>query len=230
VDILYLDPDGDLYFPDPREATPEGLLAVGGNLSQERLLLAYDVGVFPWYSEYEIPLWWCPDPRAVLDEVHVSRSLLRAIKRRDYRITWNQAFARVVEECSMERLDGTWILPEIKIAYQELHEAGNAHSLEVWDLAGQLIGGIYGVQRGGLFAAESKFHRRRDASKIALVACHHGLKAAGVDLFDVQIQNSHLESLGVEDVPRASYLERLASTRARSVDLSKLSGETFLPI
>mgnify|MGYP002713129719 CR=1 FL=1 len=230
MDILYLDPGSALFFPAPHEATPEGLLAVGGDLSQARLLLAYDSGVFPWYSEYEIPLWWCPDPRAVLDEVHVSRSLMRALKRRDYLITWNRAFARVVEECSLERLDGTWILPEIKVAYQELHEAGHAHSLEVWDTEGALIAGIYGVQRGGLFAAESKFHRRRDASKIALVACHRGLRSAGVDLFDVQIQNPHLESLGVVDIPRDVYLERLEASLQKDVDLSQLRGEDFLPI
>ncbi len=227
MDILYLDPNHAGPFPDPQTALPEGLLAVGGDLSLERLLLAYDSGVFPWYSEYEIPLWWSPDPRAVLDEPHVSRSLQRSLRQADYRVSWNRAFARVVEECSLERLDGTWILPEIKTAYQDLHEAGHAHSLEIWDAEGTLIGGIYGVQRGALFAAESKFHRRRDASKIALMTCQKGLREAGIELFDVQIMNPHLRSLGVTEIPRGEYLERLARARVRDVDLAGLSGEDF---
>ena len=200
---------------------------MGGDLCQERLLLAYDSGVFPWYSEYEIPLWWSPDPRAILRKPHVSHSLMRSLRRQDYWITWNQAFAEVVEECSRERLEGTWILPEIKTAYQLLHEEGHAHSLEVWDLEGKLIGGVYGVQRGGLFAAESMFHRRRDASKIALIACHRGLLEAGIELFDVQLMNPHLASLGVEDIPRDEYLALLAQARRKELDLGSLAGRDF---
>ncbi len=230
MDILYLDPDDAVPFPDPRLATAEGLLAVGGDLSMERLLLAYDSGVFPWYSEYEIPLWWSPDPRAILNKPHISRSLMRSLRRQDYRISWNEAFVDVVEECSRERIDGTWILPEMKVAYQLLHEAGHAHSLEVWDEEGQLIGGIYGMQRGGLFAAESKFHRRRDASKIALFACHRGLMRAGIELFDVQIMTPHLRSLGVEDLGRNEYLDRLAEVRRKNVDLSGLQASDFKPV
>jgi leucyl/phenylalanyl-tRNA---protein transferase len=230
VDILYLDPNDAVPFPDPRQAPAEGLLAVGGDLSMERLLLAYDSGVFPWYSEFEIPLWWSPDPRAILYEPHISRSLMRSLRRQDYRLTWNEAFVDVVEECSRERIDGTWILPEMKVAYQQLHEAGHAHSLEIWDEEGQLIGGIYGMQRGALFAAESKFHRRRDASKIALLACHRGLMRAGIELFDVQIMTPHLRSLGVVDVDRREYLEHLAVVRNKKVDLSELRSSDFAPL
>ncbi|PIE24120.1 MAG: leucyl/phenylalanyl-tRNA--protein transferase [Planctomycetota bacterium] len=219
--MIYLEPDSPLFFPDPRFAVDPGIVAVGGDLSRKRLLLAYRIGVFPWYSENELPLWWCPDPRAVLprESLHVSRSLRRRISRGGFELSWNRAFRRVVEECRLEREDGRWIHDEVLEAYCELHEAGHGHSLEVWE-DGELSAGIYGVQVGGLFAAESKFHRRRDASKIALVACVHTVFAAGIMLFDVQMQTEHLARLGVEEWPRQRYLDQLEDATQREVSLA----------
>ncbi len=223
VTVYYLAPRSPLSFPDPALADSEGLLAVGGDLGIDRLLLAYRLGIFPWYSESDLPLWWSPDPRAVLDPdlLHVSRSLLRRLEHGRFEVTWNRAFETVIEECRRERSDGTWILDEVKEAYIELHRLGHAHSLEVWE-DGKLTGGIYGVQIGGLFAAESKFYRKRDASKIALVACVRSLFAAGIELFDVQFQTTHLARLGVTELSRDSYLARLVSAVEKRVGLEDL--------
>ncbi|MEZ5987945.1 MAG: leucyl/phenylalanyl-tRNA--protein transferase [Planctomycetota bacterium] len=224
MDVTFLEPGSPVRFPDPRRGAPEGLVAVGGDLSIERLLAAYDQGIFPWYSEFELPLWWSPDPRAVLEEgaFHVSRSLQRSLRRREWTLTFDGAFDRVIRECAAERREGTWILPEIIAAYEELHALGHAHSFEVWDADGELIGGIYGVRRGALFAAESKFHRRADASKVALLVCHRSLFRAGIGLFDVQLSTPYLAGLGVREIPRRAYLERLEAALTREVDLSGL--------
>ena len=219
MSIQFLRPDTDPYFPDPQHAE-DGLVAVGGDLSSERLLHAYDVGVFPWFSEREIPLWWAPDPRAVLepDKLHVSRRLARRIAHGGFELTWNRAFRDVIRECGRLRSDGTWIHQAMVDAYVELHELGHAHSLEVW-VDGSLAAGLYGVQRGGLFAAESKFHRVRDMSKVALVACSRTLARAGVELFDVQFKTAHLERLGVQEWPRARYLRELERVRGLPIGL-----------
>jgi len=199
-------------FPDPESADAEGLLAVGGDLSPERLLLAYEQGIFPWYAEGLPPMWWSPDPRAVIDPttLHVSKSLARELRRGRFEVTANRAFERVMRECGSERDGGTWILPEMIRAYGRLHELGHAASFEVW-LGERLVGGLYGVLHGGLFAAESMFHRETNASKVALVAAVRSLFAAGVTLFDVQFTTPHLASLGVYDVPRSVYRERAKS-------------------
>lgn len=220
---VYLEPDGPLVFPDPRLADSDGLVAVGGDLSPERLLLAYGSGIFPWYDEEVPPLWWSPDPRAVLplESLHVSRRLHRRLRSEAFELTWNHAFREVMHRCSMGRDDGTWIVADMMEAYGELHDLGHAHSLEVWD-GGELVGGLYGVQRGGLFAAESKFHTRTDASKIALVCAVRSLFAAGIELFDVQFVTDHLESMGAEEWPRARYLDAVAAVRDKHVDLSRL--------
>lgn len=210
-------------FPDPQRYDAEGMVAIGGDLSTARLLAAYREGIFPWYAEGLVPLWWCPDPRGVLDPaaVHVSRSLGRTLRRADFRLAWNSAFSRVMTECGRRRPGGTWILAEMLPAYGALHRLGRAHSLEVW-VGQELVGGIYGVQVGGAFAAESMFHRRDDMSKVALVALCRSLAGAGVGLLDVQFVTSHLRSLGAVELPRAEYLRRLAVERDRVVDLRGL--------
>lgn len=205
-------------FPDPNLADDEGLLAIGGDLSPERLLYAYEHGIFPWYDEGLPPMWWSPNPRAVMDpaQLHVSRSLARVIRSQRFRVTFNRAFHDVIRECGRERDGGTWILPEMVDAYCALHHLGHAHSVEVWH-GEELVGGLYGVQRGALYAAESMFHRERDASKVGLVSAVQGLFTAGIGLFDVQFLTPHLASLGAYEVPRARYLELAAEASQRSV-------------
>jgi leucyl/phenylalanyl-tRNA---protein transferase len=214
---------GPAVFPDPSLADDEGLVAVGGDLSPARLLRAYEEGIFPWFSEGYPPLWWCPNPRAVLplEDHHVSRSMRRTLKREDYRVTWNRAFSDVVRECGAGRSAGTWILPEMAEAYEVLHQLGYAHSLEVW-VKDRLVGGLYGVQRGGLFAAESMFHRVTDMSKVALLYCRASLLRSGMQLVDVQFLTTHLASLGAREISRTEYLSRVRVQRTRDVDLRHL--------
>jgi len=214
---------GPLYFPNPELSDEEGLVAIGGDLSPPRLLLAYESGIFPWYDRGLPPLWWSPDPRAILDlaDLHVSRSMQRVLKRGPFRLTWNRAFRQVMQACG-DRDEGTWILPEMIEAYCELHRLGHAHSIEVWD-GSELVGGLYGVQRGALFAAESMFHRATNASKAALIECVKCLFARGIDLFDVQFLTPHLVSLGAREIPRKQYIERVARARFHDVDLTALA-------
>ncbi len=202
----------------------EGLVAIGGDLSRRRLLAAYDQGIFPWYSENYPPLWWCPNPRAILplDAVRVSRSMRRVLRQERFTVTWNQAYEQVLRECGAGRSEGTWLVPEMIAAYLDLHEAGHAFSIEVWDKQ-TLVGGLYGVQRGGLFAAESMFHRAPNMSKVALLVSAASLNRAGIGLFDVQFLTAHLATLGATEIPRHQYLARLAAERPKSVDLSDLT-------
>jgi leucyl/phenylalanyl-tRNA--protein transferase len=220
---VLLSPTGPMTFPDPSFADAEGLLAVGGDLTPERLLLAYESGIFPWYADGLPPMWWSPDPRAVLDEraLHVSKSLARELRHGHFHVTVNRAFERVMRECGSERDGGTWILPEMIRAYLRLYERGDALSFEVW-LDECLVGGLYGVQRGALFAAESMFHRETNASKVALVAAVRSLFAAGIELFDVQFLTSHLASMGVYEIPRTEYLARVHAATGRVVSLHDL--------
>jgi len=214
--------DAPLYFPNPNLADSDGLVAIGGDLSRARLLLAYDSGIFPWYDEGMPPLWWSPDPRAVIEieNLHVSRSLRRVLRQGRFRVTQNRAFEAVMRACG-DREEGTWILPEMITAYVDLHRSGHAHSIEVWQ-GPELVGGIYGVQRGALFAAESMFHRVTDASKVALVSMVRALFARGIQLFDVQLPTPHLESMGATTLPRRVYLERVRRARAEPIDLQHL--------
>lgn len=213
---VLLTPESVLRFPEPSLFDDDGLVAIGGDLSPARLLAAYEQGIFPLYTEETPPLWWSPNPRAVLplDSVHLSRSMRRRLQKRDYEVTWNQAFPDVVRACGEKRAGGTWILPELVEAYTALHRSGDAFSLEVW-MDGDLAGGLYGVQRGALFAAESMFHRRTDASKIALLFCAESLRRAGIELFDVQYWTRHLARFGVREIPRGIYLARLAQAQKR---------------
>jgi leucyl/phenylalanyl-tRNA---protein transferase len=220
---VLLEPGAPPVFPDPRRGDDEGLVAIGGDLSIERLRAAYAAGIFPWYNDGFPVLWWSPNPRAILtaEDLHVSRSLGRRLKRKDYVLTWNLAFSEVIALCGQGRKGGTWIVPEMRHAYQRLHHAGFAHSVEVWE-QNRLVGGLYGVQSGALFAAESMFHRVTDASKIAVVAACRSLHRAGVRLIDVQFATGHLRSLGVKEISRDDYLVRAARASQTAVDLSTL--------
>jgi leucyl/phenylalanyl-tRNA--protein transferase len=199
---------GRLVFPDPSEAEPDGLLAAGGDLSVERLLLAYSRGIFPWHGGPPI-LWYAPDPRAVLRpaQLHVPQRLRRTLRRRGFAVTLDTAFREVVEACAAAPRpgqDGTWITPPMVDAYTELHRLGLAHSAEAWR-DGRLVGGVYGPSLGGAFFGESMFHRERDASKVALVALVWQLDAWGFSLFDAQLPTPHLCRFGVEPWPRARF-------------------------
>lgn len=220
---LYLPEGAALYFPDPRhERGFDGLVAVGGDLTPERLLLAYRMGIFPWYAEGTDILWWSPNPRAIIEmqSVHRSRSLERRLRRGDFTFTFDQAFMQVMLGCA-DRDEGTWILPEMVDAYQELFRLGHAHSFEVWE-GGELVGGLYGVQQGGLFAAESMFHRRTDASKAGLVVAVTALSRIGIQLFDVQFLTKHLESMGAIEIRRDVYIERLNAVADHSVHMGAI--------
>lgn len=196
--------------PPPESAPPHGCLAAGGDLEPGTVLAAYRRGIFPWPDPNGRLLWWSPDPRAVmpLDGFHESRSLRRVRQGGVYRVSRNEACAAVIAGCA-DRAEGTWITPEMRRAYERLHGLGWVHSVEVWRGAA-LVGGVYGVAIGGLFAAESKFHRAPNASKVALAELVAWLAADGFALLDVQLATDHLRSLGVVEISRKEYLRRLA--------------------
>jgi leucyl/phenylalanyl-tRNA--protein transferase len=208
-----------LAFPDPRESHPSGLLAVGGDLSCERLLLAYSRGIFPWYSEGQPILWHSPDPRTVLlpGALHVSKSLERVLKRADYEVRLDTAFADVVRSCAevpRPGQPGTWITPEMHDAYVALHERGYAHSAEAWR-GGRLAGGLYGVSLGGAFFGESMFAKEADASKVAFATLVRQLARWSFDLVDCQVHTDHLARFGAVPWPRSRFLDALASSLGR---------------
>lgn len=201
-------------FPDPAECRhPEGLVAWGGDLDPVRLLNAYRHGIFPWYQPGGPVLWWCPDPRAVLvpGQVHISRRLARTLRQGRYEVTMDRDFERVIHACAEPREGddpddaATWITGDMLAAYSELHRRGHAHSLEI-RMDGQLAGGIYGVALGRMFFAESMYHHRRDASKIALVELDRHLRENDYLLMDCQIWNPHLERMGVDLIDRELFL------------------------
>jgi leucyl/phenylalanyl-tRNA--protein transferase len=202
--------DHRLRFPDPRRANADGLVAIGGDLSVPRLLLAYRSGIFPWTVN---PVtWWSPDPRAIfnLDDFHVAHSLAKFMRKRPFEVTVDRAFRRVMEGCA-ESAPGrgqTWVTPEFLAAYTRLHQQGHAHSVECWQ-AGELAGGIYGVSIGGFFAGESMFHRASNASKVALCHLVDRLRERGFALFDVQMVTPATSRLGAVEISRAEYLQRL---------------------
>jgi leucyl/phenylalanyl-tRNA---protein transferase len=209
-------------FPGPDGTDDDGVVGVGADLSPATLVDAYRRGIFPW-PHPEVPLpWFSPDPRGVieLDALHISRSLRRTLRRCGWSTTVDAAFEQVVEACSSGRGHaGTWITPTMSGAYRRLHLLGWAHSLEVWD-GQRLVGGMYGVQVGGVFTGESMFHREPDASKVAMVDLVARLRAAGGRLLDVQLTTDHLRSLGAVDVPRQQFLEVLAEARDLDVRLA----------
>lgn len=204
----------DLIFPPPALAEPDGLLAVGGDLSVKRLLLAYSMGIFPWYSDDSPILWWSPDPRLVLipDELHVSRSLRQTIRKGLYRITFDSAFEQVIRGCAERHEDtkgATWLTEEMIEAYVRLHRAGFAHSAESWTEDGELAGGVYGVALGSVFFGESMFARRSDASKAAFVALVKRLRNEGCSMIDCQMTTRHLQRFGAREIPRERFLQLL---------------------
>jgi len=205
----------DLRFPPVDLSSPEGLLAMGGDLRAERLLEAYRHGIFPWYSEGQPILWWSPDPRAVLlpDKLKVSRSLRKSLRRGEFEVVLDTCFTEVVRRCAAPRPQfpqgGTWITPEMLHAYVHLHELGYAHSVES-RRDGELVGGLYGVALGGVFFGESMFSHATDASKVALVHLVRQLQAWGFRLIDCQLPSPHLASLGAEEIRRHRFLDRLA--------------------
>ncbi len=209
----------DLRFPDPRSALCgdyAGLVAVGGDLTVERLLLAYREGIFPWSVN---PItWWSPDPRAIfeLENVRISRSLAKVLKKHPFQITQDRAFEEVMRQCAKPGAgrEETWVTPEFIRAYVRLHKAGHAHSVECW-LDGALVGGVYGVQIGGFFAGESMFHRVDNASKVALHHLLEHLNTQGFKLFDTQVINPATAKLGAINIPRENYLTRLREALAR---------------
>ena len=206
----------DLHFPPVDSASPEGLLAVGGDLRPERLLEAYRHGIFPWYSDDQPILWWSPDPRTVLfpDKLHISRSLKRSLRPGLFNVTLDRCFRDVMQHCAGPRPQypdgGTWITAEMLKAYTRFHELGYAHSVETWQ-EGQLVGGLYGVALGGAFFAESMFARTSDASKVALVSLVRQLQAWGFRLMDCQQSSPHVMALGAETIPRRDFLNHLAA-------------------
>jgi leucyl/phenylalanyl-tRNA--protein transferase len=203
----------ELTFPPPHLAISEGLLAVGGDLSVDRLVAAYRQGIFPWYAEDDPILWWSPDPRLVLypRELHIPRSLKRLLRQERFSFTLDQAFGDVIRGCAAVRgadHPGTWIVPEMVTAYERLHAAGVAHSVEVW-CEGRLSGGLYGVSLGRTFFGESMFTRISNASKAALAVLVQRLSRTDFDLIDCQVTTSHLMQFGAREVPRSRFLKDL---------------------
>jgi leucyl/phenylalanyl-tRNA--protein transferase len=201
-------------FPDPSLADPNGMLGVGGDLHPGRVLLAYQLGIFPWYSDGQPILWWSPDPRFVLrmSDFRVQRSLAKRIRQRPYRITMDAAFPDVLARCARaprRGQEGTWITDAVRDSYVRLFDAGYAHSIEAWE-GDALVGGLYGVSVGRLFAGESMFADRPDASKIAFVHAARQLERWGFPLIDCQVHTAHLERFGAREIPRATYLAELA--------------------
>jgi leucyl/phenylalanyl-tRNA--protein transferase len=210
--------EGSLDFPPLEQALvePDGLLAAGGDLSEARLIQAYRSGIFPWYNPGEPILWWSPDPRCVLFPRHLylSRSLRKRLRKGDYTLTFDRAFARVVAACAAprRRQEGTWISEDIFKAYLNLHRLGIAHSVEVW-IDQQLVGGLYGLAIGKVFFGESMFASQRDCSKIAFAWLATQLQYWGYELIDCQVYNDHLASLGATVVPRRVFAQELARLR-----------------
>jgi leucyl/phenylalanyl-tRNA--protein transferase len=206
-------PPSRAEFPDPRRAGRRGILAVGVDFSAGTLLSAYRRGIFPWPQSRTLVPWCSPDPRAVFpldEEPRWSRSLRRTLRRHPWQLRADTAFERTMRACGDARPEGTWITPEVVEGYAQLHRLGWTHSVEVWE-GDELVGGIYGIAIGGLFAGESMFHARTDASKVAFATLVARLRAGGFTLFDVQVMNDHLASLGCVEIRRAQYLDRLAS-------------------
>lgn len=212
---LWITPgDRSLDFPDVNLALrePDGLLAVGGDLTADRILSAYRRGIFPWYSDNQPILWWSPDPRTVLfpARLKISRSLRKTLRRARFRVTMDQAFREVIVACAAPRRgsSGTWITQDMADAYSALHETGHAHSVECW-LDDRLVGGLYGVSTGRVFFGESMFSRFPDASKVALAWLVRQLQAWQIGLVDCQVYSPHLASLGAEQIPRTDFVKYL---------------------
>jgi leucyl/phenylalanyl-tRNA---protein transferase len=223
------------FFPPAEDADPEGLIGFGGKLTTEWLLDAYAHGIFPWpITDLDASLaWWSPDPRAIIEfnRFHVSRRLRRTCAGRKFRVTRDRDFAGVIRGCAMapSRVGQTWLTPDMIDAYIDLHRAGHAHSVEVW-YGQELAGGVYGVAVGGLFAAESKFYRVRDASKVALAHLVEHLQTRGYVLIDIQQLTPHTARFGATTIPRIEYLKRLECALKLAIDFGRPSGEPSSPL
>jgi leucyl/phenylalanyl-tRNA--protein transferase len=217
--VPWLGPDDPLPPPDTARRSPNGLLAAGGGLAVPRLVDAYARGAFPWFSEGDPVLWWCPDPRMVLptDRVHVSKSLARRLRRQDYTVTFDRDFPAAMRACAAPRRDGpgTWITADMLAAYEALHHAGHAHALEVWGTDGALAGAIYGVSVGQAFFGESMCSPAPDGSKIAIAWLAAQLARWGVPFIDCQLPSDHLSSLGAVTLRRPAFLREVARLAAR---------------
>jgi leucyl/phenylalanyl-tRNA--protein transferase len=211
--MYFLTPE--LYFPPASETSPEGIIAVGGDLSPERLLLAYQNGIFPWYNNDEPKLWWCPEERMVLffENLRITKSMRNVLNRKEFQITFNTAFRDVISNCQQsprKDQDGTWISDEIIEAYCKLHELGHAKSIEVWQNE-ELVGGLYGIDLGDVFCGESMFSKVPNASKVAFIHLAKQLEIANYKLLDCQVYNDHLNSLGCIEIDRDEFLAILKS-------------------
>ena len=202
-----------LHFPSVTEANSEGILAVGGNLSSDRLLLAYNSGIFPWFNPGEPILWWSPSSRMVLffDDLIISKSMRNILNRNIFKVTFNQEFKAVISNCSSvsrDRQNGTWISDEMIASYCELHKLGIAKSVEVWQNE-ELVGGLYGIDLGHIFCGESMFSKVSNASKVAFITLANQLKNDNYKLLDCQVYNEHLESLGCNEIDRGDFMKIL---------------------
>lgn len=205
----------ELFFPPVSQANSEGILAVGGDLSPERLLLAYQSGIFPWFEEDQPILWWSPNPRMVLflDELVVSKSMRNILNRNIFKVSFNQNFREVISNCQKIKRDGqngTWITNDMIEAYCKLNELGIAKSVEVWQ-NNELVGGLYGVDLGNIFCGESMFSKVSNASKVAFIALANQLRINNYKLLDCQVYNEHLESLGCREIERNDFIQLLKS-------------------
>jgi len=213
----------NLAFPAPNQALtdPNGLLALGGNLSVGTLYKAYENGIFPWYCEEQPIMWWSPDPRAViyLDNLKINRTLRKFINKHPYQVTFNTAFSEVIDLCADApfRNDDTWIIDDMRNAYIDLHEAGFAHSVEVWH-DDVLVGGLYGVAIGGFFSGESMFYTAPNASKVALISLAKKLKQCGALFIDCQIMNPFLESMGATEISREQFIIEMKQQQSLGID------------
>ncbi len=212
----------NLLFPDVELAEPDGLIAIGGDLRAERLLLAYTTGIFPWYNEGEPILWWSPNPRMVLypAELKVSNSMKQVLRSGRYRVTFDTDFAQVINNCAQMVRDGqpgTWIVPDMIKAYTRLHELGFAHSVEVWE-GDQMVGGLYGLGLGKVFCGESMFSKVSNASKVGFITLVQWLEKQGFHFIDCQTHTPHLESLGGKLIPRQAFLAALQAAQAGGVE------------
>lgn len=212
--MYVLRPDDDNFFPAAHTASSEGLLAIGGDLRNDRLLTAYRQGIFPWYSGDQPILWWSPDPRAVLyfDDLKISRSLRKILRSGNFKVTMDQQFVNVIRSCAEPRKKdqdgGTWITPQMLHAYVDLYHSGFAHSVETWR-NGELVGGLYGVAIGRAFFGESMFNRGRDTSKTALVYLVRQLQRWKFSFVDCQLPSEHVFSMGAKEIPRSRFLYEL---------------------
>jgi leucyl/phenylalanyl-tRNA--protein transferase len=202
-----------LLFPSPEQASEEGIVAIGGDLKPERVMLAYRKGIFPWFESDDFLLWWSPDPRMILfpDQIKISKSMRSVLRKKQFEVTFNKAFDDVVEACAKVKRfgqNGTWITSGLMEVYSTLHRQGHAHSVEVWR-EGVLVGGLYGIDLGTVFCGESMFSKANNASKIALISLAKELKKNNYKLIDCQVPTQHLASMGAESISRTEFLTYL---------------------